>query len=119
MKPKSLLAAAILFLVPGLAFARSKNSANVELDQPVTVAGTQLAPGHYKVIWEGSGSDVTVRFAEGKKTIATAPAKLVNSQTNEDAIETDSAADHTTVLRAIDLQKISLQFDNTKNAAGN
>jgi hypothetical protein len=67
MKTKSLFAAATVFLIPALAFAGQKNSANVSLDQPVKVAGTQLAPGQYKVMWEGNGPDVTVSFLERLK----------------------------------------------------
>ena len=52
MKPNVLFLATMVFL-PALAFAQ-KNSANVALGQPVTIAGTQLAPGQYKLIWEGN-----------------------------------------------------------------
>lgn len=119
MKSKSLIAAAIVLLTPVLAFAGPKNSAKVELNQPVNVAGTQLTPGQYKVIWEGTGPDIRVSFVEGEKTIATAPAKLVSNSTNQEAIETTTAAGNTTVLQAIDLKKITLQFENSAPAAGN
>lgn len=119
MKSKSLFVAALMFLTPVLASAKTKDSGNVELSQPVEVAGTQLAPGQYKLTWEGSGPNVTVNFAEGKKTIATLPAKLVSNRTNEEAIETSIAADNITVLRAIDLEKVTLQFKNDVPAAGN
>ena len=90
----------------------------MKLDQPVNVAGTQLAPGQYKLTWEGSGQDVTVSFAEGNKAIATVPAKLVSNRANEEAIETSTAADNTTVLQAVDLKNITLQFENDAPAAG-
>jgi hypothetical protein len=119
MKSKSSFAAAMVFLIPSLAFAGPKNSANVELDQPVKVAGTQLAPGQYKLIWEGSGPDITVSFTEGKKTLATAPAKLVTKGNDQEAIETADAAGNTTVLRSIDLKNITIQFENAASGAGN
>jgi hypothetical protein len=119
MKSKSLSAAAIVFLTPALAFAGPKNSANVELDQPVKVADTQLAPGQYKMIWQGSGPDITVSFTEGKKTFATVPAKLVSNSNSEEAIETDSAPNTETVLQAIDLKHFTIQFENAAPAAGN
>jgi hypothetical protein len=119
MKSTCLFAAAALFMIPALAFAGPKHSANVQLDQPVTVAGTQLAPGRYKLLWEGSGSDVTVTFAEGKKTVATAAAKLASNPINQEAIETATAADNTTELRAIDLKNIKIQFQNAAPGAGN
>jgi hypothetical protein len=120
MKSKLLFATAMVLLLPTLAFAKPKNSANVDLNQPVTVAGTQLTPGHYKLIWEGSASDTTVRFLEGKKTVATAPAKLVSNTTDlDDAVETNRAADNTTLLRAIDLKHITIRFENAAPSAGN
>ena len=86
---------------------------------PVTVAGSQLAPGQYKLTWEGTGPDVTVKFAEGKNVVATAPAKLVNTSTNQEAIETDTVADSTRLLRAVDLKRSTIQFENAAPGAGN
>jgi hypothetical protein len=90
MKSKSSFAAAMVFLIPALALAGPKNSANLQLNEPVKVAGSQLAPGQYKVTWEGSGPDVTVTFAEGKTIVATAPAKLVGNPSKQEAVETDN-----------------------------
>src|SRR5579862_8858445 len=119
MKSKTLSVAATMLLVPGLAFAGPKNSANVNLDQPVKVAGTQLAKGEYRLTWEGSGPEVTVSFVEGKKTVATASARLVKNQSNQEAIETTTAADNTTVLHAVDLKTLTIQFENPTSGAGN
>jgi hypothetical protein len=119
MKSKSLFTALMVFAIPALAFAGPKNSANLNLEQTVKVAGTQLAPGQYKVVWEGTGPNITVSFTEGKKTVATASAKLVSNQTDEEAIETSTAADKTTVLRAVDLKKFSIQFEDAAPGAGN
>jgi hypothetical protein len=119
MKSTMLFAAAMMLFVPTLAFAGSKNTANVKLDQPVKVADTQLAPGQYKLIWEGSGPNVTVSFTEGKKTVATTSAKLVNNRNNQEAIETTTAADNTTMLEAIELKNITLQFENALPGTGN
>jgi hypothetical protein len=119
MKSKSLIAVAMVFLIPSLAFAGPKKSADVVLDQPVNVAGTQLTPGQYKLTWEGSGPEVTVSFTEGKKTVATVPAKLVTTRNDEEAIETANAAGNTAVLRAIDLKNVTIQFGNAASSAGN
>lgn len=119
MNSKSLFIAALVFLTPVLASAKAKDSGNLDLNQPVSVAGAQLAPGQYKLTWEGTGQDVTVSFVKGKKTIATAPAKLVGNRTNEEAIETSTAPDNTTLLQAVDLKHITLQFDSGAAAAGN
>jgi hypothetical protein len=119
MKAKSLFVCAMLAL-PALAFAADKKSANVQIPQPVTVAGTQIAPGNYRLVWEGNGPDVTVTFLEGKKTVATAPARLVNTQSDQPgAIETVTTPDKTQVLKAVDLNKLTFQFQTPVAAAGN
>ena len=118
MKSKSLFAA-MMFLIPAMAFAGQKNSANVTLEQPVKVAGIQLAPGQYKLIWNGSGPDVTVSFTQGKETVATAHGRLADNPLNEEAIETVTAADNTTLLQAVDLKKISIHLQNATPTAGN
>jgi len=106
MKSTSLFAVAIMLLTPVLAYGGTKDSANFQLTQSVTVAGTQLAPGQYRLTWDGSGPNVTVSFAEARKTIATAPAKLASNPTNQEAVETSTEADNTTELRAIDLREL-------------
>jgi hypothetical protein len=119
MRSTSLFVCAML-LVPALAFAAEKKSANVQIDQPVTVAGTQIAPGQYHLTWEGNGQDVTVTFLTGKKTVATAPAKLVNTASNQQAaIETFTTPDKTQLLKAVDLKNLTLQFQTPISAAGN
>lgn len=120
MKSKSLFTAAMVFLIPALAFAGQKNSANVQLDRPVQVAGTQLAPGNYKMVWQGTGPDVNVSFIEGKKIVATAPAKLVSDPASQPgAIETNTATDKTVILQAVEMKNETIQFENTISAAGN
>jgi len=117
MKPKILFFVTMVFL-PALAFAQ-KNSANVALDQSVTIAGTQLAPGQYKLIWEGNAPNVNVSFVEGKKTVATAHGKLVSNPTSEEAIETATQTDNTQVLQAVDLKNVTIRFENAVPGAGN
>lgn len=118
MKSKILFAAAMVLSVPAMAFAASKNSANMSIDQAVYVAGTQLAPGQYKLSWEGTGTDVTVVFTEGKKTIATTSAKLVSNRNNLEAIETTTAGNNKSVLQAVDLKDLTLRFEDAVPAAG-
>ena len=120
MKSTSLSAAAIVFLVPVMAFAAQKNSATVQFDQAVMVADTQIAAGQYKVSWEGSGPDVTVSFADGNnKTVLTALAKFQSNTNTEQAVETDTAAGGTPELNAIDLRHVTLQFENAIPSEGN
>jgi hypothetical protein len=119
MKSKSLLIAAIALLTPTLAFAREKNSAGVDINQPVTVASTQLAAGHYKVKWDGNGPDVTVSFTAGNKTVLTALARVRNNPANQNQIETDDAAGGTPMLDTIDVKRISIHFENAIVPAAN
>jgi phage tail sheath gpL-like len=118
MKIKSLSVFAML-LIPVLAFAADKNSAKVQIDEPVKISGTQLAPGQYRLTWEGNGPDVTVSFLEGKKTVATAPAKLVNASHDQPAIETVATPDNAQLLKAVDLSHLTIQFLAPVSASGN
>jgi hypothetical protein len=61
------------------AFAATK--ANLQLYHPVTVNGTTLKPGEYKVEWEGNGPSVEVSIIQGKNVVAKAPAHVVTLQT--------------------------------------
>lgn len=70
------------------AFAAS-HSQSVMVPEAITVAGTQLPAGHYKVSWTGSGSDVQVTLKqEGVHTPATATtsAKLVDQNNSRSAV---------------------------------
>jgi hypothetical protein len=120
MKIKSLSATAILFLIPALAFAGQRNAASVDLDQSVKVSDTQLAPGQYKLTWEGNGPNITVNFTQGKKTVATATAKVVSDPSSQPgAIDTDTTADKTVILQGIELKNETIQFENAASGAGN
>ena len=112
MKSTALSAAAVVLLMPVMAFAAQKNSATITLDQAVTVEDTQIPAGQYKVSWEGNGPDVTVSFAEDNKTVVTALAELSNNTTNEQSVETDTAGGGTPVLDAVALKHVTLQFEN-------
>ena len=58
------------------AFA-GENKGSFTLPSAAQLEGKNLAAGEYKVRWEGSGPDVQVTVSQGKNTIATLPAKLV------------------------------------------
>lgn len=72
------LGSALLFA--GAVFA-SPNRGSIQITDPVTVNGTTLKPGNYKVEWTGSGSDVKVTFLHGKDTVATTNGSVVTSET--------------------------------------
>lgn len=72
---KSLLMALALLLATG-AFAASK--ASLELNNPVTLNGTTLKPGDYKVQWEGTGPNVELSITKGKHVVAKTTARMVD-----------------------------------------
>jgi hypothetical protein len=72
---KSLLMAFALLLATG-AFAATK--ASLELTNPVTLNGTTLKPGDYKVQWEGTGPNVELSITQGKHIVAKASARIVD-----------------------------------------
>jgi hypothetical protein len=72
---KSLVMGAALLLASS-AFAGAK--ASLQLDNPVSLNGTTLKPGDYKVQWDGNGPDVQISFVQGKKVVAQASAKLID-----------------------------------------
>jgi hypothetical protein len=94
---KGLILGLALLLVSS-AFAATKGS--LQLVDPVSVNGTRLKPGAYKVQWEGSGPSVEVSILQGKNVIAKAPAKVVNldSAAANDAAVTQKSSDGTSLL---------------------
>src|SRR5689334_24984109 len=96
-----------LVLVFSLAAFAGKNSATVKFSDTVKVAGTQVAAGEYQLVWEGTGPDVQVSFMHGNKTVATAPAKVVDQDNAERAVITNREGD-SKELRSIALKKKSL-----------
>ena len=84
---KSLVLGLTLVLASS-AFASTKG--NLELTSAVTVNGTQLKAGEYKVQWEGSGPEVEISILQGKNVVAKLPAHVVELQTpaNNDAAVT-------------------------------
>jgi hypothetical protein len=70
-------------LVLGLALllatsALAANKGSLQVGDPLTVAGKQLAAGDYTVQWEGNGPSIELSILQGKKVVATVPARLTN-----------------------------------------
>jgi len=88
----------LALLLASSAFAASK--ANLTLNHPTTVNGTQLKAGDYKLEWDGSGPDVQLSIVQGKNVIAKVPAKVVelNSNASNDAAVLKANGDGTTTL---------------------
>jgi hypothetical protein len=65
----------LALLLASSAFASSK--ANLQLSNPVTVNGTKLKPGDYKLQWEGSGPNVELSIMQGSNVLAKVPAHVI------------------------------------------
>ena len=72
---KGLLLGLTLLLATSL-FAANKGP--LQVVDPLTVNGTQIAPGDYTVKWEGAGPTVELNILQGKNVIATVPARMVD-----------------------------------------
>jgi hypothetical protein len=116
MKYVALLALVASSLTLG-AFAKDKNEGKFTLSDSVQLGSTQLKPGDYKAVWEGTGADVQVKIMQGKNVVASTPAKLVDKSTDQDSISLGNA-NGTKTLQGIDFRGLhkSLVFDSTVTA---
>ena len=74
---KNLLATLALLLATSAFAANKRNKGLIELNQPATVGGHQLAPGQYKLTWDGTGPNVDLMILSYGKLVATVPAHLI------------------------------------------
>jgi hypothetical protein len=72
---KGILLAGVVLLAES-ALAASKGP--LELQEPASVAGTQLKSGTYTVQWEGTGDQVQLKIYQGKKKVAATSARMVS-----------------------------------------
>ena len=70
------LAGTSLLLVAS-AFAAGTGQGTLHLYESVDVQGKQLAPGEYKLQWNGEGPKVELNITSSKKTVVSVPAQLV------------------------------------------
>jgi len=100
----------LALLLATSAFAANKGSLSVQ--EPVTINGTQLKPGDYKVQWDGNGPSVELSITQGKKVIAKVPAHIVNLEvpSQSDAAVVKNNGDGTKSLSEVRLsgKKFSL-----------
>jgi hypothetical protein len=103
---------ALALMTPVALFAAPKNSAKVTFSQTITVNGTQVPAGEYRVEWQGTGASVEATILKAGKVLASSPATLVIGKTNLDgAFETTEGANNSRILQAIDWSDRSLRFD--------
>ena len=111
---KTLLPALGLLLATSAFAANKQNKGSIELDQPATIGGHQLASGEYKLTWDGTGPNVDLMIWSHGKLVATVPARLVElsrpEPTNE--YEAHMNADGSQALTEIDFggKKYALAF---------
>jgi len=108
---KFTLSTVALVLLSMSGWASDKMKANIQIYQTVYVGSTQLAPGEYKMTWTESGSNAEVTFSQGKKVIATVPARVTQVRSGYDgpALHTHGASN---TLTAVELPKLSFSFTN-------
>jgi len=63
-----------LFMIVSLS-ASARQSRSVKLPQPVSFAGTEVAPGVYELEWRGLRPDVRITLRAGKRIVAAATGK--------------------------------------------
>jgi hypothetical protein len=110
MKTSKSLFLGLALLLATSAFAANKGSLTVQ--EPMTVNGTQLKPGDYKVQWDGNGPSVELSITQGKKVIAKVPAHVVtlDAPSQSDAAVVKNNGDGTKSLSEVRLggKKFSL-----------
>jgi hypothetical protein len=64
-------------LLAASAFAAGTGKGTLHLYESVDVQGKQLAPGEYKLEWNGEGPKVELNITSSKKSVVSVPAQLV------------------------------------------
>jgi len=79
---------ALALMLTGAAFAGTV-SKTLTFENPVSVNGTTLQPGDYKVTFDDNSPTTQLTFKKGKKEVATAPAqvKQVGTKVNATSVE--------------------------------
>ena len=86
-----LLGLALLLATSG--FAANKGS--IQVNDPVTINGKQLASGTYSVTWDGAGPNVELNILKGKNVVATVPAHMLDLEQSpsRDSVVTNTNSD--------------------------
>jgi len=112
----SLVAAALL--LSSSALAAENNKGTLHLSNKVSLEGKVLAPGTYKVEWQGNGPTVQVTIVKGKETVSTFSAHLTDQAvaSRTDAYSTASSPDGSQSLTTIYFEgkKYTLQVEQNQ-----
>lgn len=114
---KSLLMGLALLLASS-ALAATKGS--LQIGNPVTVNGTMLKPGDYKVQWDGSGPTVELSILQGKNVVAKTSARVVDLPTPaaSDAAVTEKHDSGPNSLNSIRFQGKKFQLELAQSSEG-
>jgi len=98
--------------------AADKGSGNVTISESVKIGASQLAPGDYKLSWEGTGPNVQVTFSRGKNSFTT-PATITDQSNPYGRTAVIVKQDNgSRVLNSIQLSKHLLVFEGEQTQAG-
>lgn len=117
MKGSKSLFLGLALLLATSAFAANKGS--LQIQEPTSVNGTKLAPGDYKLEWDGSGPSVELSIMQGKKVIVKVPAHVVdlNRPAQNDAAVVKNSEDGTKTLSEVRLSGKKFAFAVGEEAA--
>jgi hypothetical protein len=112
------MAVGLALLVATNTFAAEKGT--LQVTHPLTVNGTQLKAGDYKVQWEGTGPNVELSIIQGKNVVAKTPAHVVDLSRASDnsAAVVKNNGDGTSSLSGLRFQgkKIALELGEASDS---
>jgi hypothetical protein len=113
MSRVSILLFGAALLASSATLAGEINKGTLKLDDKVVVDGKPLAPGNYRVEWDGSGPAVQVKLLQGKQAVATIPAHVTEEATpnSQDGYATTAEPNGSRALTTIYLKRFTLQID--------
>jgi hypothetical protein len=114
---KSLVMGLALMLATS-AFASDKGK--LQIYNPVTVNGTTLKPGDYKLEWTGTGGNVELSIIQGKNVLAKVPAHVVdlNAPSANDAAVVNNGENGTKTLAGVRFEgkKFALELGESSDS---
>jgi hypothetical protein len=97
------LGVTLLAATTAMAAPENSGKSSVQLDSPVNVNGTQLAPGHYNLKWTTTPSGTELQFINSRNAVTTVPAQIValDRKENQSSVDTQRADDGSMTLIGI------------------
>jgi hypothetical protein len=108
----------LMVLVATAAFAGDNNALNIQIKNAVTIAGTAVPAGDYKMIIDRSGDAVKFSLMRGKTAVVQAPAHFESRKffSGSTALVSQQAQ-----VREIQIEKLkgAVVFEGNETAKGN